>query len=135
LPSVFYLALGKELLCRVPAKKHSANHMALGKEPNSGNVTMNHCNLLQLFLSCDNCFNYQMIMDAFCRWVVIGLSGVHDPVVLFHRCGASLIILVGVLNFNLSFCFLLESQLFLLWSFHGKCRVNYLFIIFVCFNI
>jgi hypothetical protein len=26
LPSVF-LALGKELLCRVPEKKHSANHL------------------------------------------------------------------------------------------------------------
>jgi hypothetical protein len=36
LPSVFYLALGKELLCRVPEKKHSANHVALGKEPDSG---------------------------------------------------------------------------------------------------
>jgi hypothetical protein len=39
LPSVFYLALGKELLCRVPEKKHSANHMALGKEPDSGSET------------------------------------------------------------------------------------------------
>jgi hypothetical protein len=38
LPSVFYLALGKELLCRVPEKKHSANHMALGKEPDSGSA-------------------------------------------------------------------------------------------------
>jgi hypothetical protein len=32
LPSVF-LALGKELLCRVPVKLHSANHLALRKEP------------------------------------------------------------------------------------------------------
>ena len=30
------MALGKELLCRVPEKKHSAKNMALGKEPNSG---------------------------------------------------------------------------------------------------
>jgi hypothetical protein len=35
---VFYLALGKELLCRVLEKKHSANHMALGKEPDSSSV-------------------------------------------------------------------------------------------------
>jgi hypothetical protein len=36
LPSAFDLALGKELLCRVPEKKHSANHFALGKEWKSG---------------------------------------------------------------------------------------------------
>jgi hypothetical protein len=30
------VTLGKELLCRVPEKKHSAKNMALGKEPNSG---------------------------------------------------------------------------------------------------
>jgi hypothetical protein len=36
LPSVFCVTLGKELLCRVPEKKHSANNMALGKEPNFG---------------------------------------------------------------------------------------------------
>jgi hypothetical protein len=35
LPSVF-LALGKELICRVPEKEHSANHLALGKVPFSG---------------------------------------------------------------------------------------------------
>jgi hypothetical protein len=29
------VALGKELLCRVP-KKHSAKYLVLGKEPNSG---------------------------------------------------------------------------------------------------
>ena len=28
--------LGKEALCRVPEKKHSAIHLALGKEPVSG---------------------------------------------------------------------------------------------------
>jgi hypothetical protein len=32
----FCVALGKELLCRVPEKKHSAKYLALGKEPNSG---------------------------------------------------------------------------------------------------
>jgi len=36
LPSVF-LALGKELLCRV-VKKYSANHLTLGKEPDSDSV-------------------------------------------------------------------------------------------------
>jgi hypothetical protein len=36
LPSVFCVTLGKELLCRVPEKKHSAKNMALGKDPNSG---------------------------------------------------------------------------------------------------
>jgi hypothetical protein len=36
LPSVFCLALGKELVCRVLEKKHSSNHLALGKEPDSG---------------------------------------------------------------------------------------------------
>jgi hypothetical protein len=36
LPRVFCVALGKELLCRVPEIKHSAKNMALGKEPNSG---------------------------------------------------------------------------------------------------
>jgi hypothetical protein len=36
LPRVFCVALGKELLCRVPEKKHSAKNLALGKEPNSG---------------------------------------------------------------------------------------------------
>jgi hypothetical protein len=51
LPSVFYLTLGKEellcrvpekktLLCRVSKKKHSANHMALGKEPDSSSVSV-----------------------------------------------------------------------------------------------
>jgi hypothetical protein len=39
LPSVF-LPSGKELLCRVPEKKHSANHMTLGKEPDSGSVLL-----------------------------------------------------------------------------------------------
>jgi hypothetical protein len=33
------VALGKELLYRVPEIKHSAKNMALGKEPNSGSVT------------------------------------------------------------------------------------------------
>jgi len=33
---VFFFALGKELLCRVPEKLHLANHLALGKEPVSG---------------------------------------------------------------------------------------------------
>jgi hypothetical protein len=37
LPSVFCLALDKELLCRVP-KKHSTNHLALGNELDSGSV-------------------------------------------------------------------------------------------------
>jgi hypothetical protein len=32
------VALGKELLCRVPEIKHSAKNMTLGKEPNSGSV-------------------------------------------------------------------------------------------------
>ena len=42
LPSVFFFAecfcsaLGKEALCRVPEKKHSAIHLALDKEPVSG---------------------------------------------------------------------------------------------------
>jgi hypothetical protein len=36
LPRVSCVALGKELLCRVPEKKHSAKHLALGKESNSG---------------------------------------------------------------------------------------------------
>jgi hypothetical protein len=40
LPRVFCVALGKELLCRVPEIKHSAKNMALGKEPNSGSVTI-----------------------------------------------------------------------------------------------
>jgi hypothetical protein len=35
LPRVFCVALGKELLCRVP-KKYSAKYLVLGKEPNSG---------------------------------------------------------------------------------------------------
>jgi hypothetical protein len=34
----FFVALGKELICRVPEKKHSANNMALVKEPNSGSA-------------------------------------------------------------------------------------------------
>ena len=33
LPSVFFTALGKELLCRVPDIMHSANILALGKHP------------------------------------------------------------------------------------------------------
>jgi hypothetical protein len=45
LPRVFCLALDKELLCRVLEKKHSAKHLALGKEPNSGS---------------DNCFLEKM---------------------------------------------------------------------------
>jgi hypothetical protein len=36
LPRVFCVALGKELLCRVPEKKHSAKNMTIDKEPNSG---------------------------------------------------------------------------------------------------
>jgi hypothetical protein len=32
----FFVTLGKELLCRVPEKKHSAKYLVLGKEPNSG---------------------------------------------------------------------------------------------------
>ena len=36
LPSVFYLALGKDRLCRVPDKIHSAKPPALGKVPVSG---------------------------------------------------------------------------------------------------
>jgi hypothetical protein len=35
------VTLGKEFLCRVPEKKHSAKNMALGKEPNSGSVRSN----------------------------------------------------------------------------------------------
>jgi hypothetical protein len=35
LSRIFCVALGKELICRVP-KKHSAKNMALGKDPNSG---------------------------------------------------------------------------------------------------
>jgi hypothetical protein len=38
LPRVFCVALGKELLCRVPEIKHSAKNMALDKELNSGSV-------------------------------------------------------------------------------------------------
>jgi hypothetical protein len=38
LPRVFCVALGKELLCQVPDKKHSAKNLALGKELNSGSV-------------------------------------------------------------------------------------------------
>jgi hypothetical protein len=33
------LALDKEIICRVPERKHSSNHLALGKEPNSASVT------------------------------------------------------------------------------------------------
>jgi hypothetical protein len=40
LPRVFCVALGKELLCRVPEIKHSAKNMALGKEQNSGSVSI-----------------------------------------------------------------------------------------------
>jgi hypothetical protein len=40
LPRVFCVALGKELLCRVPEKKHSAKNLALGKEPNSGSICL-----------------------------------------------------------------------------------------------
>ena len=36
LPSVFYLALGKDRLCRVPDKIHSAKPLALGKVLVSG---------------------------------------------------------------------------------------------------
>jgi hypothetical protein len=32
----FCVALVKEILCRVPEKKHSAKYLVLGKEPNSG---------------------------------------------------------------------------------------------------
>jgi hypothetical protein len=117
---------------------------------------LNHCNLLQLFLSCDNCFNYQMIimysaggaslvsvacMTPWCSsihvvqvWSFKGSSFCVCRLVKLNWSGPPLC-LVGVLNFNLSFCYLLGSHLFLLWSFRGKCRVNYLFIIFVCFNI
>ena len=38
LPSVFYLALGKDRLCRVPNKIHSAKPPALGKVPVSGSA-------------------------------------------------------------------------------------------------
>jgi hypothetical protein len=44
LPSVFCVTLGKELLCRVPEKKHSAKNMALGKDPNSGSVYLLYLN-------------------------------------------------------------------------------------------
>jgi hypothetical protein len=37
---VFYVALGKDLFCRVP-KKHSAKYLALGKEPNYGSAWYN----------------------------------------------------------------------------------------------
>jgi hypothetical protein len=40
LPSVFYLALGKHGLCRVPDKIHSAKPPALGKSPVSGSDGM-----------------------------------------------------------------------------------------------
>ena len=40
LPSVFYLALGKDRLCRVPDKIHSAKPPALGKVPVSGSETV-----------------------------------------------------------------------------------------------
>jgi hypothetical protein len=36
LSSVLRAALAKELVCRVPEGLHSANHLALGKEPVSG---------------------------------------------------------------------------------------------------
>jgi hypothetical protein len=49
LPMVFCVALGKEVLCRVPEKKHSAKNMALGKEPNSGSISL--CSLLFYVLS------------------------------------------------------------------------------------
>jgi hypothetical protein len=35
LPRIFCLSLGKELLCRVPKRKHSVKHLTLGKESNS----------------------------------------------------------------------------------------------------
>jgi hypothetical protein len=36
LPRVFCVALGKELLSRLPEKNHSGKYLVLGKEPNSG---------------------------------------------------------------------------------------------------
>ena len=43
LPSVFYLALGKDRLCRVPDKIHSAKPPALGKVPVSGSECQVFC--------------------------------------------------------------------------------------------
>jgi hypothetical protein len=40
--SVFYLALGKELLYRVLEKKHSANHVVPSKESDSGSASQCH---------------------------------------------------------------------------------------------
>jgi hypothetical protein len=39
----FCVALGKEILCRVPEIKHSAKNMTLGKEPNSGSASSDSC--------------------------------------------------------------------------------------------
>jgi hypothetical protein len=38
LPSVFWAALGKGVVCRVPVWLHLVNHLALGKELVSGSV-------------------------------------------------------------------------------------------------
>jgi hypothetical protein len=53
LPMVFCVALGKELLCRVPEIKHSAKNMALGKEPNSGSGCFVEDHLLVLVPALD----------------------------------------------------------------------------------
>jgi hypothetical protein len=50
LPRVFCLALGKELLYRV-SKKHSAKHLALSKESNSGSVYTDDLDKGNLILS------------------------------------------------------------------------------------
>jgi hypothetical protein len=50
---VFCVALGKELLCRVPEIKHSAKNMALGKEPNSGSGCFVEDHLLVLVPALD----------------------------------------------------------------------------------
>ena len=36
--SIFYEALGKEFISRVPERMHSANYLALGKEPVSNSA-------------------------------------------------------------------------------------------------
>ena len=48
LPSFFRAALGKEPLCRVPDKKHSAKRVTLGKDAISGSakpIKQSHCSI------------------------------------------------------------------------------------------
>ena len=48
LPSFFRAALGKEPLCRVPDKKHSAKRVTLGKDAVSGSakpIKQSHCSI------------------------------------------------------------------------------------------